>query len=259
MAPLLPRTALAIAALTLTGGLAHARQMLLVANPTGFISSDNVVTEYDAVTGATISTAFVGGLSAPNGLAADGAGHLFVSTFGDNLVGEYDIHTGAAINRTFINAARQGLNGITGLALDSNNHLFVGNSNNGSFNIAGTVAEYDATTGAVVRANFDTLTLGYPSPYGIALDGKNHLLANNRAANTIVQFDATTGATTNPTLVNGQGLNAPEWFAIDGNNHLFVANALGNTIGLYNATTGATINAAFITGLSGPTGICARQ
>ena len=67
-----------------------------------------------------------------------------------NTVGEYDATTGAAINPAFIGV--QGTNYFpAALALDGNNHLFVGYS--GSVN---RVSEFDATTGAIINPAFIT-------------------------------------------------------------------------------------------------------
>jgi hypothetical protein len=116
----------------------------------------------------------------------------------------------------------------------------VGNSGNN------TVGEYDATTGATINASFITGLTGLP--FGLALDGKNHLFVTNSGQNTVGEYDATTGATIDAAFINGQGLATPIALALDGNNHLFVSNANSNTVGEYDATTGATINAAFING-----------
>jgi hypothetical protein len=101
------------------------------------------VSEFDATSGATIK--FHLRNDDTQAMLVDGHNHLFLantsSIFPD--VHELDATTGAIINDTFVS-------GFTpfGLALDDNNHLFVGNGNG--------VAEYNATTGAVIKANFIT-------------------------------------------------------------------------------------------------------
>ena len=110
---------------------------------------------------------------------------------------------------------------------------------------AGTIGEYDATTGATINAS---LVSGLSSPRGIAVSGGN-LFVVNGSAGTIGEYNATTGATVNASLVSG--LIFPEGIAVSGGN-LFVANLSTNTIGEYNATTGAMVNASLVSGLSGP-------
>jgi PEP-CTERM motif len=269
---------------------AQAGPVLLVAN-----GGNNTVGAYNAVTGVTINSAFVGtgqGLSGPESLRLDSNNHLFVASQNDDTVGQYNATTGATINANFI-VGGVPLGGPAVLALDGNNHIlfqgfqfsFVGQYNattgalvNGNFINSGagavegvaldghnhifvatgthTVGEYDATTGATINASF--ITLPQPGiPRNIAIDALNHLFVAqpNTAGDTVGEYDATTGATINATFINGQGLNVPWGLALDGNNHLFVSSLGGNAIGEYDATTGATINATLVTGLNGPTGL----
>ena len=68
------------------------------------------------------------------------------------------------------------------------------------------MGEYDATTGAVINANFIT---GLNGPVGMVLDGNNHLFVCNVSSDTVGEYDATTGAAINPTLISGQGPHLP--------------------------------------------------
>ena len=89
------------------------------------------------------------------------------------------------------------------MTADGKNHIFVGMGSPGN-----TVAEYDATTGAIINAAF--ITQGLNNPTGLAVDGNNHLfVANGSNGNgtTVGEYDATTGATINAAFINGQGLN----------------------------------------------------
>jgi WD40 repeat protein len=111
------------------------------------------VHEYNATTGAAISTNLITRLSAPSGLAVQG-NILFVANSGSSRVGKYDATTGEAIDANFITGA--GL--PTALAL-LDNTLFVANQ-------SGTVGKYDATTGEAIKANFLT---GLQFPTGLAV------------------------------------------------------------------------------------------
>jgi hypothetical protein len=132
----------------------------------------------------------------------------------------------------------------------------------------GVIAEYNATTGAVINPDFIT---GLTLPEGIWLAGNNLYVANNAAVSsvlpfngiytngTIGEYNATTGAAINASLVTG--LNQPAAVAVSGNN-LFVSSyafnsdsGAGGIVGVYNATSGAAINANFITGLADPQGL----
>jgi hypothetical protein len=227
------RVAVVLAVLTVAvaGRVAHARQVLFVTNSNGSVG------EYNAVTGATINSAFIPtnqGLSAyPYGLALDNSNHLFVASAANNTIGEYDATTGATINAAFIS---QGLSSPHGLAIDGNNHVYVANQSNN------TVGEYNATTGTVINSNFlNAFVLG---PFGLAVDGNNHLFVANTAAsnniNDVVAYNATTGAP----IYSISGIGPAGSVAVDALNHLFVSSA--NGIGEYNATTGAVINSNLV-------------
>jgi len=110
----------------------------------------------------------------------------------------------------------------------------------------GGVGKYNATTGAVINANFVT---GLSQPQGLALSGNNLFVATNNNGGTVGEYNATTGATINANFITG--LNGPIGLALSGN-HLFVTNQFTGTVGEYDATTGAVVNANFITGLSDP-------
>jgi hypothetical protein len=109
----------------------------------------NNIAVFDATSGTTINSTFAtlsGANVDPLGLAVDNL-HLFVADSSNNRVSKFDSTTGTLINADFIT----GLNLPTALALDGNNHLFVGC---GGTNVTGAVREYDATTGAVLNADF---------------------------------------------------------------------------------------------------------
>ena len=68
---------------------------------------------------------------------------------------------------------------------------------------ANIVGEYNATTGAVINANFIT---GLNGPVGLALSG-NNLFVANFGGGTVGEYNATTGAAINANFITG--LNDP--------------------------------------------------
>ncbi len=115
---------------------------LFVANYWG-----NSVGKYNALTGATVNASFVSGIANPKGLAVKG-NLLYVtigSYYGDDTVRTYDIATGASINNAFItNAGSANCLQIIG------NMLYVAQSEHGR------IAKFDATTGALIDAEWIT-------------------------------------------------------------------------------------------------------
>ncbi len=115
---------------------------------------------------------------------------------------------------------------------------------------AGTVGEYDATTGAAI-GGFTPIT-GLVGPIGLALYGGDLYVASYYSG-IVGQYNATTGATINASFITGP--NYPFYnLAVSGSN-LYVADFNNNKVGEYNAASGATINASLITGLGEPVGL----
>jgi hypothetical protein len=112
---------------------------------------------------------------------------------------------------------------------------------------ANSVGEYNATTGAAIKANFIT---GLNDPTWLLLSGDSLLVANT-GAGTVVGYP-TAGAVPNVIPVEPP-FNNPTGLALSGNT-LFVASggAVNGKVGEYNVTTGAAINASLITGLNDP-------
>jgi YVTN family beta-propeller protein len=119
------------------------------------------------------------------------------------------------------------------LALSGNN-LFVAWTTN-SVTRSSTVAEYDATTGALINPNFIT---GLYNADGLAVYGNNLFVVWGLGTGRIGEYDATTGAVVNANFI--KGLSDPWTLTVSGNT-LFVANYGPNTVYEYDATTGALI------------------
>jgi sugar lactone lactonase YvrE len=228
--------------------------------------------------GSPINPSLVSGLNYPWGLAADGAGSLYLANTGAGagLVSKYttsgspvsSISTGpvmgvaldgrgsvytfnysfvvgkyttslATVNPSLINYSG---GGFASIASDGD-YLYVADTYDNH------IAKY-TTSGVLV--NFGLITL--PSNVGalsMACDGKGNLyVARN---DNVVSLYTTSGTTLNAALITS-GLDQPFSIALDGNGYLYVGNQRSGTIGKY-TTSGVTINAALITGLDEPLGL----
>lgn len=242
------------------------------------------VSEY-TTSGAIVNASLVLGISSVNplGLAADGAGQLFVSWAHfppfENTVGSYTF-SGAPINPSLITVPYS--TSVTSLALDGQGHIYVADI------ASGTVGEY-TTSGGVINASlisglqspgalaFDglgnlyialnvggvtsgigkyttsgnvvnaSLIAGLYDPAGLAVDNQGHLFVSLED-NGVVSEYTTSGSTLNASLI--QGLNLPSGLALDGQGNLFVVNQGAGSICEY-TTSGAVVNASLITGLHG--------
>lgn len=219
--------------------------------------------------------------------------HLYAACSSANVIAEYDL-SGAVVNASFASA---GLQWPFGIAV-ANNRLYVSNlgpTGGSSADHVGFINVYDATTGALLAANFVT---GLDSPYSIAVAGNVLYVANANSA-TVATYDATTGATLNPAFIasdlpcavavangllyvsqaSGQGFDSevstydpvtgapvnihlvPDLpgsafgLAVAGDRLYVTTQSSPAAVSVYDAGTGALIDASFIPGLTGPYGL----
>ena len=220
--------------------------------------------KYDATTGAVIQSGFIS--SDCRAMAFSGKinnlGHtIFVLTPSyqgpptNPTVSQYSM-TGMVINLNFIT----GLYDETGIAVVGN-HLFVAYDQSGvGVPSYPTVAEYNATTGAVKNANL----INFPSTDGpgplTASGGSLFFAYTDTGGAAICEYNVTTGAINPHFIVLGsEAIYTPSALTVS-NNHLFVGyfsvSGTAGMVGEYDATTGNPINGSLITGLPyGPTGL----
>jgi hypothetical protein len=232
-----------------------------------YVAQDGSTTvgEYNSASGAVINANYITvGLNYPEGLALSADGHtLFVANGGNGTIGKYNVTevTGASpINVNFIS---EGLSTPSGIALSADGGtLFVANYTGSS-----AVGEYNATTGAVINANFipTTTHLGNSTAVALSSDGSTIFVAHyaqysdieNFGLGSVGSYNAKTGAAINAKLITG--LKGPVALAVSGD-ALYVVNsgytAVGSGgVGQYNSGTGSAINANLITALTGSDGI----
>jgi ligand-binding sensor domain-containing protein len=196
---------------------------------------------------STVPTTTFTGLNAPDGLAFDSSGDLFVSNYSGNTVSEF------APGHTTPTATLTGLFGPTTLLFDKSGNLFVsnaGNDDNGT-----SVSEFapGATTPTA------TLT-GVDCPAGLAFDsGGNLFVANFGYDNGTTVSEFAPGATTPKATLTG--VFVPGDLIFDRSGDLFVGNTYANNVNFAPGTTveefapGHTSPTATLTGLSEPTGM----
>jgi hypothetical protein len=216
-----------ITGLTGPNELLLSREVLFIANEGGSVGT------YDAKSGAAINQSFITGTSfAPIGLALSGE-DLFVANGNEGTVGQYHAKTGTVINATFVTGltspspcglgvlgnslfvadtvgnllgkynAKTGKSSGTGTVTYPygiaflGNKLFLGakNENGDGF----TIAEYNATTLKVIKADFIT---GLSYPWQIAVLG-DKLFVVSGGAGTVGEFDAKTGKLINAAFISG--------------------------------------------------------
>ncbi len=147
------------------------------------------VNEY-TTSGVPVSTPLITGLSVPNSIALDSAGHIFVSNLLGFSVGEYTT-SGAVVNSRLIFSP----NGIpAGVACDGQGHLFYSDEFYG-------VAEY-TTAGVLLNSQ---VAPNFFDPTSIALDGQGNIFVAGPSGSVTVPIGefTTTGAVVNPAVISG--------------------------------------------------------
>jgi 6-phosphogluconolactonase (cycloisomerase 2 family) len=162
-----------------TGTLGHYELINGLSNPAGLLISGSIsgsdgpvlyvanasggsVGAYDLDNGDQV-VSFTLAATTPYGLAVSGT-NLFVTLQSSDKVAEYNAATGVLENGSFIT----GLDSPEGLAIDGND-LFVVNGTSTAPGGAGTVGEYDISSGTAETLNASLIT-GLFEPSGIAIE-----------------------------------------------------------------------------------------
>jgi hypothetical protein len=162
--------------------------------------------------------------------------------------------TGNTTPLSTIAGSATGLNGTSGVALDSSGRVYIASSNNGSI----VEYPYSANGNQAPATTISGASTGLSDPAAVALDSSGRLYVANQAADQITEYAAGASGNAAPVAtISGQatGLSSPDALTVDGNGHLWVADYANNTLTEYAA--GATGNAAPVatvsSGLDGPT------
>lgn len=211
----------------------------------------------------------------PEGLAADGAGHVFVADTSNHTLRKIDVATGA-VTTVAGSAGSTGtvdgtgtaarLNFPIGLSSDGVGGLFFADSNNH------TIRRFDVTTLAITTlaglpgssgsADGTGTTARFANPSGVATDGAGNLLVADSSNNEIRKLRIATGTvTTLAGMVRHQGtsdgiggaarFNSPTRGARDGMGNLFIVDTGNSTIRKLVIGSGAVTTFAGSVGATG--------
>jgi streptogramin lyase len=180
---------------------------------------------------------------------------LFVNDLSANAVGQYNAVTGATMNAAFVSG--QGGRPQC-VAVDGNNHLFVGYYNN-------VVVKYDATTASILGYinGYNNGGQGLQEPLSIATDFGNSLFIGQVVPlvpsilrlGWVGKYDIGTGNSITDRLLETTSYTFEVRYtalAVDRNNNLFAALNLSG-VGKYDATTG--VGNRFFVESGQPTGL----
>lgn len=165
------------------------------------------------------------GFSAPEGIAVDASGNVFVADTYNNAVKEIVAVNGVIPASPTILTLGSGFNQPSGVALDGSGDVFVADSGNNL------VKEMIAVNGSIPASpTINTLGGTFNAPSDVALDGSGDLFVVDFGDNTVKEIVAVNGSIpASPTIETlGGGFNEPPALAVDGSGDIFVAD-FGNS------------------------------
>jgi sugar lactone lactonase YvrE len=170
-------------------------------------------------------------LDAPQGVAVDGQGNVYIADSLDNDIKEWMAPSGP------VNLMVSGLNDPSGVAVDSHGNVYFADQKNND------IKEWSVTTKLVT-----VLVSGLSSPVGVAVDSQGNVYFSNTGHNSIEEWSPGGKVTT---LVSS-GLNTPTGVAVDLEGNVYIADTKNNAIKKWN---GNLVSTLVNTGLSSPEGV----
>ena len=203
----------------------------------------------------TVAIDYASGGSAPNSLALDSAGNVWVGNYGTggtNSTVSMMTPTGVtATNSPF--ASGSSINGISGLAIDSSNTVWVANHDNNS--VAQLTASPSGATYTVATGLGPFTSGGLSSPSAIAVDGSANVWLVNNGNNSLTELSHSnySAAATNFT---GIGLTTPQSIAFDSVGNAWVSSPSVGAVTEFNPSVTPALNATYtVGGLTNPTSL----
>jgi len=176
----------------------------------------NSLSEFDA-TGSALSPSrgfTAGTFDAPQGIAIDPRGDVWVANFRGDSITEYLNGDPAAA----LHFSNLGLNLPFDLAIDASGNLWISNTGNN------TIVELDAN--GSVHAGSPFSGGGLSHPLGIAIDELGNVWIANSTGDSVTMLHST-GAPATGSPYTGGGIRFPWGIAVDGNTNVWVANFTG--------------------------------
>ena len=171
------------------------------------------------------------GLTAPQGVAVDSQGNVYIADTGNNAIKEWNAST-QQIATLF-----SGLNGPQAVAVDVRGNVYTADTGNNAIEESGGVNA--------------PLISGLSSPSGVAVDAQGNVYFSNTGNNALDQWNAATQAVA---TLAGSGLIDPIGVAVDGLGNVYFADSGNNAVKEWTAANGQ-VATLVPSGLNDPTGV----
>jgi hypothetical protein len=162
---------------------------------------------------------------APDGVAIDAAGNVWVPNYGSSSLSEFNSNGVPKTGSPFIAA---GLDNPTGVAIDVYGNAWIANFNGAD------ISEFNSL-GAKISGPPGFEGGGLNEPYGIAIDSTNNVWAANNGGNSLSEFQSSGAVVSGSGGFGDQVLVGPAGLAADVNGDVWTANYLAAKGGLAEA------------------------
>jgi streptogramin lyase len=185
---------------------------------------------------APVTALVASGLNAPQGVAVDTQGNVYIADTGNNAVEEWNPGTQQ------LTALVSGLSGPTGVAVDANGNVYIADSGHQA------IEEWSPTSQQLIP-----LVTGLGSPYGVAVDAQANVYFSDSANNAIEEWNASS-AQVAMLLAGSAGVSDPTGVAVDGLGNVYFADAGNNAVEQLNTAT-QQATALVSSGIGAPSGV----
>jgi sugar lactone lactonase YvrE len=188
----------------------------------------------------TIAINFTGGgLNAPDGVAIDASGNIWVANYGGNSVTKLTSTGAAATGSPFTGT---GLSGPQGIAIDGSDYVWVTND----YNDQGNSVSKLSSAGVIVSGS--PFSTGGSDDVPIAIDASGNAWVGNEASSSVAKLDSA-GSAVSGSPFTGGGVSWPEAIAFDASGNIWAADYANNGGSITKLTSsGAAVSGSPFTG-----------
>ena len=175
------------------------------------------------------------GLKAPQAVAVDGPGNVYIADSSDNAIKEWSVSTQQ------VSTLVSGLNDPGGVAVDSQGNVYIADRKDNA------IKEWSVAAGQVTSL----VSTGLNTPIGVAVDSQGNVYFSDAGHNAIKEWLA---ATTQVVTLVSSGLNVPQGVALDAQGNVYFADGKNNAIKEWSAA-GNKVSTLVSSGLNTPYGV----